>query len=170
MAGSLNKVMLLGHLGRDPEMRSTQDGKRIATFSMAMSESWKDKMSGERKERTEWATVVVFNQQLTEIVEKYLHKGSKTYVEGTLQTRKWTDQSGQDRYTTEVVIQAYGGQIILLGDPGGARGADRNRADDDYSGGGDYSRGSSSSGGGRSAYRGPARSESDDDLDSEIPF
>src|SRR5260221_3311178 len=115
MAGSLNKVQLIGNLGRDPEIRKTQDGKNIANLSIATSESWKDKNSGERKERTEWHRVVIFNDALSGIAEKYLRKGSKVYVEGQLQTRKWTDQSGQEKYTTEVVLQVFGGAIVLLG-------------------------------------------------------
>ncbi len=106
MAGSVNKVILIGNLGRDPELRSTQDGMRIANLAIATSESWRDRTSGERKERTEWHRVVIFNERLAEIAEKYLKKGSKVYVEGALQTRKWTDQGGQERYSTEVVLTA----------------------------------------------------------------
>ena len=106
MAGSVNKVILVGNLGRDPELRSTQDGMRIANLAVATSESWRDRVSGERKERTEWHRVVIFNERLAEIAEKYLKKGSKVYLEGALQTRKWTDNSGQDRYTTEIVADA----------------------------------------------------------------
>ncbi len=106
MAGSVNKVILIGNLGRDPELRSTQDGTRIANLAVATSESWRDRVSGERKERTEWHRVVIFNERLAEIAEKYLKKGSKVYIEGALQTRKWTDQGGQERYSTEVVLAA----------------------------------------------------------------
>src|SRR4030081_1801235 len=123
MAGSVNKVILVGNLGRDPEIRSTNDGIRIANLNLATSESWRDKMSGERKERTEWHRVVIFNERLAEIAEKYLKKGSKIYVEGALQTRKWTDNSGQERYTTEVVLQRFRGELTMLGGAGGARGA-----------------------------------------------
>ena len=105
MAGSVNKVILVGNLGRDPEIRSTQDGTRVANLNLATSETWRDRASGERKERTEWHRVVIFNDRLVELAEKYLRKGSKIYVEGQLQTRKWTDQQGQDRYTTEIVLQ-----------------------------------------------------------------
>src|SRR5215831_6278526 len=119
MAGSVNKVILVGNLGRDPEVRSTQDGMRIVNFTLATSESWRDKMSGERKERTEWHRVVIFNERLGEIAEKYLKKGSKVYLEGALQTRKWTDNSGQERYTTEVVLQRFRGELTMLD---GARG------------------------------------------------
>lgn len=114
MAGSINKVILVGNLGRDPEMRATQDGSKIATFSVATSEQWKDRMSGERKERTEWHRVVVFNKNLADVCEKYLRKGSKVYIEGQLQTRKWTDQSGQEKYTTEVVLSQFRGELALL--------------------------------------------------------
>ena len=114
MAGSVNKVILIGNLGRDPELRSTQDGTRIANLAVATSESWRDRVSGERKERTEWHRVVIFNERLAEIAEKYLKKGSKVYVEGALQTRKWTDQGGQERYSTEVVLQRFRGELTML--------------------------------------------------------
>jgi single-strand DNA-binding protein len=114
MAGSVNKVILIGNLGRDPEIRSTQNGKRIANLSVSTSESWKDKNSGERKERTEWHRVVVYNDGLAEVVEKYLKKGAKVYIEGALQTHKWTDNSGQEKYTTEVVLQPYNGVLTML--------------------------------------------------------
>src|SRR3984957_3775735 len=138
MAGSVNKVILVGNLGRDPEIRSTQDGVRIANLALATSESWRDKVSGERKERTEWHRVVIFNERLAEIAEKYLRKGSKVYVEGALQTRKWTDNAGQERYTTEIVLQRFRGDLTMLdgarGSGGGAMegGADY---DDSYMGG-----------------------------------
>src|SRR5229473_1020665 len=125
MAGSVNKVILVGNLGRDPEIRSTQDGVRIANLAVATSETWRDKMSGERKERTEWHRVVIFNERVADVAEKYLKKGAKVYVEGSLQTRKWTDQGGQERYTTEVVIQNFNGNLTMLdtrsggGDPAG---------------------------------------------------
>lgn len=114
MAGSVNKVILIGNLGRDPEIRNTSDGSKIASFSVATSESWKDKQSGERKEKTEWHRVAVFNDRLSEVVEKYLKKGSKVYVEGSLQTRKWTDTNNVERYTTEVVISRFRGEITML--------------------------------------------------------
>src|SRR5271154_876763 len=119
MAGSLNKVTLIGNLGRDPEMRSTQDGNRIATFTVATSDTWRDRVSGERRERTEWHRVVIFNERLAEVAEKYLRKGSKVYVEGQLQTRKWTDQSGQEKYTTEVVLSRFRGELTMLDGRGG---------------------------------------------------
>ena len=114
MAGSVNKVILVGNLGRDPEIRHATDGSRIATFSVATSESWKDRATGERKERTEWHRVVVFNEKLSEIVEKYIKKGAKIYVEGQLQTRKWTDNAGQERYSTEVILSKYRGELSIL--------------------------------------------------------
>jgi single-strand DNA-binding protein len=116
MAGSLNKVTLLGNVGKDPEVRSMQNGSKIVNLTVATSESWKDKSTGEKKERTEWHRVVIFNSGLANVVENYVKKGSKVYLEGALQTRKWTDQSGQDRYSTEVVLSAFDGKMILLGD------------------------------------------------------
>ena len=112
---SLNKVQLIGNLGRDPESRSTQGGQKIVSFRLATSENWKDRATGERKERTEWHSVVIFNENLADIAERYLRKGSTVYVEGQLQTRKWTDQSGQERYTTEVVLSRFKGELTLLG-------------------------------------------------------
>jgi single-strand DNA-binding protein len=114
MSGSINKVILVGNLGRDPEIRSTQQGVRVANLTVATSENWKDKNSGERKERTEWHKVVIFNERLAEVAEKYLRKGAKVYVEGALQTRKWTDNDGQERYTTEVVLQRFRGELTML--------------------------------------------------------
>jgi single-strand DNA-binding protein len=119
MAGSLNKVMLIGNLGADPEIRNTQNGSKVATFSIATSESWKDKNTGEKKERTEWHRVVVWNEGLVGIVEKYVHKGDKIYVEGELQTRKWQDQEGKDRYSTEVVLTGFNGTLTMLSSGGG---------------------------------------------------
>src|SRR5712692_4330593 len=123
MAGSVNKVILVGNLGRDPELRSTQDGMRIANLAVATSESWRDRVSGERKERTEWHRVVIFNERLAEIAEKYLKKGAKVYVEGQLQTRKWTDQQGQERTTTEVVLTRFRGDLTMLDPARGGGGA-----------------------------------------------
>jgi single-strand DNA-binding protein len=119
MAGSVNKVILVGNLGRDPEVRSTQDGTKVANLSLATSESWRDKASGERRERTEWHRIAIFNERLVDVAEKYLKKGSKIYVEGQLQTRKWTDQAGQERYTTEVVLQRFRGELTMLDGRGG---------------------------------------------------
>ena len=116
MAGSLNKCMIIGNLGRDPEIRSTDEGTRIANLAVATSETWRDKASGQRKERTEWHRVVIFNERLAEIAEKYLRKGSKVYLEGALQTRKWVDQGGQERYSTEIMLGQYRGELVLLGE------------------------------------------------------
>ena len=114
MAGSVNKVILIGNLGRDPEVRYMQDGDKIVNFSMATSENWKDRQSGERRERTEWHRVVIFNQHIAGVAEQYLKKGAKVYIEGALQTRKWTGQDGQERYTTEVVLQRFRGELTML--------------------------------------------------------
>ncbi len=114
MAGSVNKVILIGNLGRDPEVRKTQDGKSIVNFSIATSESWKDRNTGERRERTEWHRIVVFSEGLARIAEQYLRKGSKVYIEGQLQTRKWTDQNGQEKYTTEIVLQGFNSVLTML--------------------------------------------------------
>ena len=127
MAGSVNKVILVGNLGRDPEVRNTQDGSKIVNLALATSETWNDKASGERKERTEWHRVVIFNDRVADVAERFLKKGAKIYVEGTLQTRKWTDQGGQERYTTEIVIGRFNGQLTMLdgragGDSGGYAG------------------------------------------------
>jgi single-strand DNA-binding protein len=123
MAGSVNKVILLGNLGRDPEVRSTQDGTKIVNLNIATSERWKDRNSGEQRERTEWHRVVIFNENLARIAEQYLRKGSTVYLEGQLQTRKWTDQQGVEKYTTEVVLQRYRGELTLLGSRGESSGA-----------------------------------------------
>lgn len=122
MAGSVNKVILIGNLGKDPEIRSMQSGSKMASFTIATSETWNDKMSGERKEQTEWHRIVVMNERIADVAEKYLKKGSKVYVEGKLQTRKWTDQSGQEKYTTEVMIGRFNGELTLLDRAGGGAG------------------------------------------------
>ncbi len=122
MAGSLNKVQLIGNLGRDPEVRHTQSGNQIVHLSVATSETWRDRQSGERRERTEWHRVVIFNQPLGDVAKQYLRKGSKVYLEGQLQTRKWTSQDGQDRYTTEVVLQPYRSELTMLDSRGGGGG------------------------------------------------
>ena len=160
MAGSVNKVILVGNLGRDPEVKSMQDGRNMVNMSVATSETWRDRQSGERKERTEWHRVVIFNEKLAEVAQKFVKKGSKIYVEGQLSTRKWTDQSGQERYTTEVVIPRFGGALTMLDgrSGGGAGGGDMGGGSDDMgapAGGG---------GGGRPAARGKG------DLDDDIPF
>ena len=134
MAGSVNKVILVGNLGRDPEVRSTQNGDKIVNFSIATSERWKDKSTGEQREKTEWHRIVIFNENLARIAEQYLRKGSSVYVEGQLQTRKWQDQSGAEKYTTEVVLQRYRGELTLLGgrdSGGGGGGSDYSRGGDD---------------------------------------
>jgi single-strand DNA-binding protein len=122
MAGSVNKVILVGNLGRDPEIRATNDGREIANLAVATSESWKDRNTGERREKTEWHRVVIFNEGLVNVVKNYVGKGSKVYIEGQLQTRKWTDQSGQDRYSTEVVLQGYNGSFTMLDSKGSSGG------------------------------------------------
>jgi single-strand DNA-binding protein len=164
MAGSVNKVILVGNLGRDPEIRSTQDGMRIANLAVATSETWRDKMSGERKERTEWHRVAIFNERLAEFAEKYLKKGRKVYVEGALQTRKWTDNAGQERYTTEVVLTRFRGELTMLDSAGGGSGPPMEGGyDEGYAGGGlgDEPRTSAT----------PARSRTPvNDLDDDIPF
>ena len=148
MAGSLNKVMLIGNLGQDPEVRSFQNGGKVANLRIATSESWKDKNTGERKESTEWHTVAVFSEGLIAVVERYLKKGSKVFVEGQLQTRKWQDQSGNDRYSTEVVLRGFGGTLTMLDGPGGGDGrGEPKRGYADLSGQSNY-----------------------DDLDDDIPF
>lgn len=135
MAGSINKVILIGNLGTDPEIRRTQDGRPIANLTVATSESWRDKNSGERKEKTEWHRVVIFNEGLCKIAENYLKKGSKVYLEGALATRKWTDQSGADKYSTEVVLQGFNGTLTMLDGPSGER-SDSSSYDDRGTGGG----------------------------------
>jgi single-strand DNA-binding protein len=152
MAGSVNKVILVGNLGRDPEARTTQTGSKIVNFTLATSETWKDRQTGERREKTEWHRVVVFNPNLAEIAERYLRKGSKVYVEGALQTRKWTDQGGQERYTTEVVLQNFRGELALLDSRNAGGGGGGYGDDGGYGGGyGGGSGGSSGSGGGSSS-------------------
>jgi single-strand DNA-binding protein len=166
MAGSVNKVILVGNLGRDPEVKSMQDGRSMVNMSVATSDTWRDRQTGERKERTEWHRVVIFNEKLAEVAQKYVRKGSKIYVEGQLSTRKWTDQSGQERYTTEVVIPRFGGALTMLdGRSGGGgeagAGAGAGAGMDDDMGGGPPAGG----GGGRPAARGGKA-----ELDDDIPF
>jgi single-strand DNA-binding protein len=164
MAGSVNKVILVGNLGRDPEIRSTNDGTRIANLALATSESWRDRNSGERKERTEWHRVVIFNERLVEVVEKYVRKGSKLYIEGALQTRKWTDNAGVEKYSTEIVLQRFRGELTMLD---GARGSGGGAME----GGADYDDtiGDSPLRGGTATPSRP-RSPAGGDLDDEIPF
>jgi single-strand DNA-binding protein len=173
MAGSVNKVILVGNLGRDPEVRHTQDGQKIVHLAVATSDRWRDRNSGENRERTEWHRVVIFNERLGEVAEKYLSKGRSVYLEGALQTRKWQDQSGQERYTTEIVLQRFRGELVLLGgrDEGGFASAGP-PADDQSDWGRSPSPASRGGGaGGRSGgTRGEPSSENFDDLDDEIPF
>jgi len=158
MAGSVNKVILIGNLGADPEIRRTQDGRPVANLRVATSENWRDKATGERRERTEWHRVVIFNEPLCRIAEQYLKKGSKVYLEGQLQTRKWTDQQGQERYSTEVVLQGFNAQLTMLDRVGGGGEAPDNGADFGASGPTARER--------KPAMAGARR----DDLDDEIPF
>jgi len=162
MAGSVNKVILVGNLGADPEVRRTQDGRPIVNLRIATSETWRDKGTGERKEKTEWHRVVIFNEGLCRVAEQYLKKGAKVYIEGQLQTRKWTDQSGQEKYSTEVVLQGFNSQLTMLDRSGGGGGGGY-VADDS---GGDFGSPGPSSGGAR---RAPAPSRGSD-MDDEIPF
>ena len=177
MAGSVNKVILVGNLGKDPEIRSTNDGTKVASLTVATSENWKDRSTGEKRERTEWHRVVIFNDRLVEVAERFLKKGAKVYLEGALQTRKWTDNSGQERYTTEVVLQKFRGELTMLDSRQGGGGGGEFSDDEGGSyggggggyGGGGYGGGSrgGSGGGGRSGGGGPAPAT---DLDDEIPF
>lgn len=165
MAGSVNKVILVGNLGRDPEIRSLNNGDRVANLRIATSETWRDKATGERKEKTEWHRVVIFNDNIVKVAENYLKKGSTVYVEGALQTRKWTDQQGVEKYSTEIVIQRFNGQLTMLGGRsdsqggGGDRGGYGGGRDDDYSSG--------FSTGGANKPSGPKESY---DLNDDIPF
>mgnify|MGYP000530653655 CR=1 FL=1 len=170
MAGSVNKVILVGNLGRDPEVRTFQNGGKVCNLRIATSENWKDRNTGERRERTEWHSVAIFSEPVARIAEQYLRKGSKVYIEGQLETRKWQDQSGQDRYSTEVVLRPYSGQLTLLdgrdggggggGYGGGSGGGYQDDRDMGYGGGNDMGSGS-----GSGPARAPAR-----DIDDEIPF
>jgi single-strand DNA-binding protein len=166
MAGSVNKVILVGNLGRDPEVRHSQSGGKIVNMSVATSEQWKDRQSGERREKTEWHRVVIFDERIADVAEKYLRKGAKVYLEGTLQTRKWTGNDGVEKYTTEVVIPRFNGVMTMLdgrGDGGGGGGGGGGY--DSGGSGGDWGGGSGGSGG-SSGGGGPGRG----DLDDEIPF
>jgi len=161
MAGSVNKVILVGNLGRDPEIRTLGSGDRVANLRIATSETWRDKNTGERKERTEWHQVVIFNENLVKVAENYLRKGSTVYIEGALQTRKWTDQQGVEKYSTEVVLQRFRGELTMLGGRGGGAEADE----------GGYGGGRSDfGGGGRPAQGSGPRESFAADLDDEIPF
>ncbi len=179
MAGSVNKVILIGNLGKDPEIRRTQDGRPIANLRIATSESWRDKNSGEKREKTEWHSVVIFNENLCKVVEQYLKKGAKVYIEGQLQTRKWQDQSGAERYSTEVVLQGFNGQLTMLdgrNGTGAGAGAMQEGGQADY--GGDFGGGGQAnygSGGSDAPQRTPAKAAAggksfDKPMDDEIPF
>jgi single-strand DNA-binding protein len=177
MAGSVNKVILVGNLGADPEIRRTQDGRPIANLRLATSETWRDKGTGERRERTEWHRVVVFSEPLCKVIEQYVKKGAKLYIEGQLQTRKWQDQQGQDRYSTEVVLQGYNAVLTMLDGRSGGAGMQEGGADfggsDDFGGG--YGGGSGGGGGYGGGDRKPAPRSGggkpfDKKIDDEIPF
>jgi single-strand DNA-binding protein len=194
MAGSVNKVILVGNLGRDPESRAFQNGGKVVELRIATSESWKDRSSGERKEKTEWHTVKIFSEGLANVAERYLRKGSKVYLEGQLQTRKWQDQSGADRYSTEIVLQGFNAQMVLLDGPGGGQGAGmgggggRSSGGDDWGadesfggggggGGGGFGGGAPAARGGNTFNGGGQRSGGaasgggfPDDLDDDVPF
>jgi single-strand DNA-binding protein len=168
MAGSVNKVILVGNLGRDPEVRQTQNNQKVVNLRIATSERWRDRQSGENRERTEWHSVVIFNENLADIAERYLRKGSSVYVEGQLQTRKWTDQSGQERYTTEVVLSRFRGELTLLGGRGEAGGdPGHDYGDESGMGGAQRSAPARGPGGGQGRSK-PATLA--DDLDDDIPF
>ena len=186
MAGSVNKVIIVGNLGRDPESRSFQNGGKVVNLRIATSESWKDRNSGERKEKTEWHSVAIFNEGLANVAERFLRKGSKVYIEGALQTRKWQDQSGNDRYSTEIVLQGFNSVLTMLdGAPGqgGAGGGGSRGGSDDWGGGNDFGGGASGGGsrGGGSQGGGSQGGGSQgggfgqgggyaDDLDDDVPF
>ena len=168
MAGSVNKVILVGNMGKDPEVRSTQDGTKIVNLTLATSETWNDRASGERKEKTEWHRVVIFNDRVAEVAEKYLRKGAKIYVEGSLQTRKWTDQSGQERFTTEVVIGRFNGNLTMLDTRGGGSEGDSGSGYRERS---PAPRAAAAAGGARAGSGGPSwDAPKGGDLDDEIPF
>jgi single-strand DNA-binding protein len=176
MAGSVNKVILVGNLGKDPEVRSTQDGSKIVNLTLATSDTWNDRASGERKERTEWHRVVIFNDRVADVAERFLKKGAKIYVEGSLQTRKWTDQQGQERYTTEVVIGRFNGQLTMLDGRGGSESGGFGGGAEGGSGTG-YAPRERTPAAARPAAAGGARSGGPSwdapkggDLDDEIPF
>ena len=187
MAGSVNKVIIVGNLGRDPESRSFQNGGKVVNLRIATSESWKDRNSGERKEKTEWHSVAIFNEGLANVAEKFLRKGSKVYIEGSLQTRKWQDQQGQEKYSTEIVLQGFNSVLTMLDGPGGGQGGG-GRDDfggsggggDEFGGGGGGGRSGGSGGGGFGGGRGGSsgggaggganRGGFADDLDDDVPF
>ena len=175
MAGSVNKVIIVGNLGRDPEVRTFPAGGKVVNLNIATSENWRDKATGERKERTEWHRVAIFNEALGKIAEQYLKKGSTVYIEGQLETRKWQDQSGADRFTTEVVLRQFRGELTLLGGRDGGSGGGGSSDERGGYDGGNYEGGAPSSGlsggsGGGSARGGSSGGSSRSDMDDEIPF
>ncbi len=178
MAGSVNKVILVGNLGKDPETRSMNNGGEVVSFAIATSENWNDKQSGERKEKTEWHNIVIFNENLGRVAKQYLRKGSSVYIEGQLQTRKWTDQSGADKYTTEIVLQRFRGELTLLGGrgDGGSQGGGGQTSGGQNSGGSSWGNdGGGSSGSGGSSFGGGSSGGGrsgpfDSDLDDDVPF
>ncbi|KQM90367.1 single-stranded DNA-binding protein [Sphingomonas sp. Leaf22] len=185
MAGSVNKVILVGNLGRDPESRSFQNGGKVVNLRIATSESWKDRNSGEKKEKTEWHSVAIFNEGLANVAERFLRKGSKVYIEGQLQTRKWQDQNGQDKYSTEIVLQGFNSVLTMLDGPGGAQGGggggrsgggDFGGGDDFGGGSGGGGQGGGSRGGGSGGFNSGGNKGGNfgggfgDDLDDDVPF
>ncbi len=175
MAGSVNKVILVGNLGRDPESRSFQNGGKVVNLRIATSETWKDKSSGERKEKTEWHSVAIFSEGLANVAEKYLRKGSKVYLEGALQTRKWQGQDGQDKYSTEIVLQGFNAVLVLLDRREGEGGGARSGGWDEDAGGNDFNSSFAGSGGGAARAGAPSGGASrpaafDSDLDDDVPF
>lgn len=166
MAGSVNKVILVGNLGKDPEVRTFQSGDKVVNFSIATSETWKDKMTGERKEKTEWHNIAVYNKGLVTVCENYLKKGSKVYIEGQLETRKWQDQNGNDRYTTEVALRPFRSELTMLDARGGAGGGFQ----DNNFGGGDFQSGGAPAYGGGGQAAAAAAPAPAEDMDDEIPF
>jgi single-strand DNA-binding protein len=175
MAGSVNKVILVGNVGKDPEIRRTQDGRPIANLSLATGESWRDKNTGEKKERTEWHRVVIFNENLCKVVEQYVKKGAKLYIEGQLQTRKWTDQAGVEKFSTEVVLQGFGGTLTMLdgranGAPGGMQDSGQSDYDSGGSGGGSGGGGGYGGGGSGGGSSKGGGKPFDKQIDDEIPF
>ena len=181
MAGSVNKVIIVGNLGRDPEVRTFANGGKVVNLRIATSETWRDRATGERKERTEWHSVAIFNENLAKIAEQYLRKGSTVYIEGALETRKWQDQSGQDRYTTEIVLRAFRGELTLLGGRGDNSGARDGGMDDGYGQAGGYGNqgggypsqgggyGQGAQGGGQSYGNSQPQARAND-FDDDIPF
>lgn len=167
MSGSVNKVILIGNLGRDPESKSFSNGGKVVNLHIATSENWKDKQTGERKEKTEWHSVAIFSEGLCNVAERYLRKGSKVYIEGQLETRKWQDQSGNDRYSTEVVLRGFNSTLTMLDGRNDGGGGQRDNNDWDRGAG---SSGDDNWGGGQSKGSGPAGGAFDDDLDDDVPF